>query len=97
MCDFKTPVYPPPSGWMWAESGDALVLAPIFTMTDQGDEISSVEAEQVIATLTIYNPADMVRLANGLLALANAAEVIERSNVEFSGPQQRSCCGSAGT
>ena len=33
-----------------------------------------------IATLTIYNPADMVRLANGLLALANAAEVIERSN-----------------
>ena len=48
MCDFKTPVYPPPSGWMWAESGDALVLAPIFTMTDQGDEISSVEAEQVM-------------------------------------------------
>jgi len=34
----------------------------------------------LIATLTIYNPADMVRLANGLLALANAAEVIERSN-----------------
>ena len=36
-----------------------------------------------IATLTIYNPADMVRLANGLLALANAAEVIERSNAEL--------------
>jgi len=36
----------------------------------------------LIATLTIYNPADMVRLANGLLALANAAEVIEHSNVQ---------------
>ncbi len=43
MCDFRNPVYPPPSGWMWAESGDALVLAPIFTMTDQGEEITSVE------------------------------------------------------
>lgn len=39
----------------------------------------------LIATLTIYNPADMVRLANGLLALANAAEVIERSNAELRG------------
>lgn len=43
MADFVTPVYPPPEGWMWAESGDQLVLAPIFTMTDQGDEITAAE------------------------------------------------------
>ena len=43
MCDFKTPVYPPPEGWMWADSGDRLVLSPIFTTTDQGDEITSAE------------------------------------------------------
>lgn len=32
--DFMTPVYPPPSGWAWAESGNNqsnLVLTQIFT------------------------------------------------------------------
>ena len=53
MCDFKNPVYPPPSGWMWAESGDALVLAPIFTMTDQGEEICSVEVNAAPSSLTL--------------------------------------------
>lgn len=43
MVDFRTPVFPPPSGWMWAESGSQFVLAPIFTMTDQGDEITSAD------------------------------------------------------
>lgn len=43
MCDFRNPVFPPPSGWMWAESGIELVLAPAFTVTDQGEEITSVE------------------------------------------------------
>ena len=41
--DFKTPVYPPPSGWMWSESGEALVLAPIFTITDQGEDITTAD------------------------------------------------------
>jgi len=37
MADFHTPVYPPPNGWMWAESGEALILTTIFTITDQAD------------------------------------------------------------
>ena len=45
-CNFTDPVFPPPSGWMWAENGNHLVLAPIFTMTDQGGEI---RAEDVAA------------------------------------------------
>lgn len=52
MADFYTPVYPPPSGWMWAESGESLVLSPIFTMTDQGDEITSVEVGMLPASTT---------------------------------------------
>lgn len=46
-CDFRTPVFPPPQGWMWADSGEALVLTPIFTMTDQGDEITTAEARVI--------------------------------------------------
>jgi len=44
-CDFRTPVYPPPEGWMWCESKSStdLTLDPIFTMTDQGDEITRQE------------------------------------------------------
>ena len=42
-CDFKTPILPPPSGWFWAEGKDGLCLEPIFTITDQGDEITSKE------------------------------------------------------
>lgn len=42
-CNFRDPVYPPPTGWAWAKSGEALVLVPIFTMTHQGEEITSVE------------------------------------------------------
>lgn len=44
-CDFKTPVYPPPQGWMWADLNSAFVLMPIFTLTDQGDEITKAEVE----------------------------------------------------
>lgn len=43
MADFHTPVFPTPEGWLWAESGNQLVLQPIFTMTDQGDEITAAE------------------------------------------------------
>lgn len=43
MADFHTPVFPPPEGWAWAESGEALVLQPIFTITDQGGEITAAE------------------------------------------------------
>ena len=43
MADFHTPVFPSPEGWLWAESGNQLVLQPIFTMTDQGDEITAAE------------------------------------------------------
>lgn len=40
-CNFSEPVFPPPSGWMWAEtSSSSLVLEPIFTMTDQGGAIT---------------------------------------------------------
>lgn len=42
-CNFRTPVFPPPEGWMWAESEFDLVLEPIFTVTDQGDEITRTE------------------------------------------------------
>lgn len=54
MCDFRTPVFPPPDGWMWAESGAALVLTPIFTMTDQGDAITSAEVGVVPAAGLIH-------------------------------------------
>jgi hypothetical protein len=36
-CDFREPVFPPPEGWMWATSGDGLVLTPVFTNTSDGD------------------------------------------------------------
>lgn len=39
--DFKTPVFPPPNGWAWGESGDALVLTPIFTNTTDADITSA--------------------------------------------------------
>ena len=42
-CDFKTPVFPPPNGWAWVESGESIVLVPIFTITDQGEAITSVD------------------------------------------------------
>ncbi len=42
-CNFRVPVYPPPSGWMWGKSEDRLVLVPIFTMTDQGGDITHTE------------------------------------------------------
>lgn len=41
MADFKTPVFPPPEGWMWAESGDALILTAIFTNTEDADITSA--------------------------------------------------------
>lgn len=44
MADFGKPSpFPPPPGWMWAESGGSHVLAPMFTITDQGDEITAAE------------------------------------------------------
>jgi hypothetical protein len=43
MADFKTPVFPTPEGWMWAESGDGLVLIAIFTNTEDAD-ITSADA-----------------------------------------------------
>lgn len=39
-CDFIHPIYPPPNGWFWSQLGETLVLCPIFTITDQGDEIT---------------------------------------------------------
>lgn len=43
-CDFDTAVFPPPRGWMWGETDTSgLVLTPIFTMTDQGDDITKGE------------------------------------------------------
>jgi hypothetical protein len=41
-CDFLSPVFPPPEGWQWAKS-EGLCLTPIFTITDQGDEIEFQE------------------------------------------------------
>ena len=45
-CDFKKPVFPPPDGWLWAAQGDHLTLDPIFTMTDQGDELTLQEVQK---------------------------------------------------
>lgn len=45
-CDFDTPVFPPPNGWAWAESGTRLCLSPIFTITDQGEEITLEEVQR---------------------------------------------------
>lgn len=49
-CDFKSPVLPPPQGWMWSGPGTLkhpspnnirtaadLVLTPIFTNTEDAD------------------------------------------------------------
>ena len=44
-CDFKNPVFPPPSGWFWGQEGDELTLQPVFTITDQGEEIRAAEVE----------------------------------------------------
>lgn len=43
LSDRRTLVFPPPSGWMWAESNSGFVLEPIFTITDQGSAITSVD------------------------------------------------------
>lgn len=44
MADFDKPApFPPPDGWIWVEAGASHVLSPIFTITDQGDEITAVE------------------------------------------------------
>lgn len=42
-CNFVDPVFPAPRGWMWANGPSSLVLTPIFTMTDQGDEVTAGE------------------------------------------------------
>ena len=44
-CDFVTPIFPPPEGWLWANCDERkqLCLTPIFTMTDQGEEIYADE------------------------------------------------------
>jgi hypothetical protein len=44
-CDFVTPIFPPPEGWLWAECGEGLCLTPIFTMTDQGEELYLAEVQ----------------------------------------------------
>lgn len=54
-CDFRNPVYPPPEGWMWAESGAEIVLSPIFTMTKEGDEITSAECGIITGQSTAIN------------------------------------------
>lgn len=46
-CDFLTPVYPPPEGWFWATSGGKLTLSPIFTITDQGNDITLEEVREL--------------------------------------------------
>lgn len=52
MADFRDPVFPPPSGWAWAQSGAQLVLTPIFTITDQGDEITAIDVGMLPAART---------------------------------------------
>ena len=44
-CNFLSPVFPPPEGWLWARMNcdHSLCLQPLFTMTDQGDEIEFKE------------------------------------------------------
>lgn len=49
MCDFRNPVFPPPNGWMWGESGEALILTAIFT-SDCSD-ITSVDIGIIPFTL----------------------------------------------
>lgn len=39
--DFKTPVFPPPNGWAWAESAESLILTAIFTNTVDADITSA--------------------------------------------------------
>lgn len=55
MADFHAPVFPPPEGWAWAESGNQLVLQPIFTITDQGDEITAAEVGMLAAQSACTN------------------------------------------
>lgn len=45
MQNFNEPLFPSPNGWLWANCPDRkqLCLSPIFTMTDQGDEIYADE------------------------------------------------------
>jgi len=51
-CDFKKPVYNPPGGWMWAENPDkSLVLIPVFTLTDVGNDITFDEVEKFRLTI----------------------------------------------
>lgn len=42
-CDFQTSVWPSPNGWLWAQFNGGLVLSPIFTMTDQGEDLGLQE------------------------------------------------------
>lgn len=35
--DFKVAVGQPPTGWMWAQEGDGLVLTAPFTNTEDAD------------------------------------------------------------
>lgn len=36
-CDFVEGVFPPPDGWLWALSGNGLILTAIFTNTEDAD------------------------------------------------------------
>lgn len=49
-CNFIDPVFPPPGGWMWADGDDGLILTPVFTITDQGEEITREEVEAIFST-----------------------------------------------
>jgi len=48
-CDFETAVFTPPEGWAWAQNdGKGLVLQPIFTITDQGSEITKTHVNESV-------------------------------------------------
>ena len=50
--DFTKPLFPPPSGWSWGETGvPALKLTTIFTITDQ-DDIESIDVFFKVAAKT---------------------------------------------
>jgi len=54
MCDFIDPVFPPPNGWSWGESGNALILTAIFTNTEDAG-ITSVDARIIPANTTLIS------------------------------------------
>jgi predicted NUDIX family phosphoesterase len=51
-CDFKDPVFPPPSGWMWV-GDDGLALVPLFTH-EESREITKIDVDTYGMTYQEY-------------------------------------------